>query len=94
MIAAIVFVLRLFVVVLALQAVLSWFPHKPHHVLGRVHAALYRVTHPVLKPFRKLLPPVAIRHKRIPKLNLVVDFSVLVVMLVVSMALIPAIETM
>lgn len=93
MIAAIVFVLKVFLIVLALQAVISWFPHKPHHVLGRVHGAMYRLTQPVLRPFRKVLPPVAIRHRRIPKLNLVVDFAVLVVMLLISMVAIPVLGT-
>ncbi len=38
--------------------ILSWIPMSPGHPLGRIQAALDRAIYPVLRPIRKVLPPI------------------------------------
>ena len=80
----VVFALEAFFIILAVQAILSWFPHEGDHVVGRVHAGLCRVTHPVMRHAKRVLPPV-----RVPRTKLVIDFATLVVMLVIELVAIP-----
>ena len=83
-----VLALEAFLILLALQAVISWFPHKPHHHVGRLHAKMQKVTGPVLRPTRKVLKPIRLSAKRLlPGRVLVVDVAVLVVMLFVQLGI-------
>jgi YggT family protein len=38
-------------------AILSWFPLEPGHPLAKLRYYLYRATEPVLRPVRRLIPP-------------------------------------
>jgi YggT family protein len=51
-------VLRIYLVVLAARAVLSWFPVRPGSPLLSVVSLLADLTEPVLRPFRSIIPPV------------------------------------
>ena len=51
-------VLRIYLVVLAARAVLSWFPVRPGSPLTSVVSLLADLTEPVLRPFRSIIPPV------------------------------------
>jgi len=46
--------IRIYIWVILLRAILSWFPAP---TLGGLIMILYRLSEPVLKPFRKILPP-------------------------------------
>jgi YggT family protein len=49
---------QLYILVLVLRAVLSWFPSSPRSPLAPVIRVIYRITEPVLIPFRRLIPPI------------------------------------
>jgi YggT family protein len=48
----------LLIVALIVRALLSWFPAEPGTPLYGVVRALDRITEPILRPIRRLLPPV------------------------------------
>ena len=51
-------VLRIYLVVLAGRAILSWFPVRPGSPLTSIAGLLGDVADPVLRPFRSIIPPV------------------------------------
>jgi YggT family protein len=55
--ALLCYVLSLFLLVLLVRAVMSWFPLAPGGAAASVYGFLFRVTEPVLAPIRSLLPP-------------------------------------
>jgi YggT family protein len=50
----------LYLLVLVLRAVLSWFPVGPRSGLRTLNHWLYVLTEPVVGPFRKVIPPLGI----------------------------------
>jgi YggT family protein len=50
--------LNLYLLVLFVRIVLSWFPTAPGTFLAQVNSGLYAVTEPVLGPIRRAIPPV------------------------------------
>jgi len=51
-------VLVVFIVVLVLRAVLSWFPVRPGTGLAQVNGILHDLTEWALRPMRQIIPPV------------------------------------
>jgi YggT family protein len=51
-------VITIYIVILAGRAVLSWFPVRGGTFLASVNTLLFELTEPVLRPVRKLIPPV------------------------------------
>ena len=49
--------LQLYLLVLIVRVVLSWFPISPEGSAATVAGFLYLVTDPVLGPLRRILPP-------------------------------------
>lgn len=49
---------ELYVLVLFVRALLSWFPFDPHSPLNPVRRVVFAITEPVLAPFRRIIPPV------------------------------------
>lgn len=49
---------QIYVIILVLRAVLSWFPISPGSFLTPVVRVLYVLTEPVLRPFRRIIPPI------------------------------------
>ena len=49
--------LQLYLLVLIVRGVLSWFPISPDGSVATVAGFLYLVTDPVLGPLRRVLPP-------------------------------------
>jgi YggT family protein len=75
-------IVEVFVVVLIVRALLSWFPTRPGSALIPVQRALAAVTEPVLRPIRRILPPVRAG-------GMAIDLSILVVILVCEIIVIP-----
>ena len=50
--------IQLYVLLLVVRVVMSWFPISPNGPAETVAGFLYMVTDPVLLPLRRLLPPV------------------------------------
>ena len=63
------------------MALLSWFRIRPGTTLSHVQVFLYRATEPVLRPVRRIIPPMG-----------GLDISFLVVILVAQLVLIPILE--
>ena len=51
-------VLIVFIIVLVLRAVLSWFPVRPGTGLAQVNGILFDLTEWILRPMRRIIPPV------------------------------------
>jgi uncharacterized protein YggT (Ycf19 family) len=68
----------LYILILFAVMILSWFPvHDSRSGLGRVKLILARITEPVLRPIRSVLPR--------PNFGgVVIDFSVLVAIIILS----------
>lgn len=49
---------QIYVLILLLRGLLSWFPYSPDSPLNPVRRVVVTITEPVLAPFRKLIPPV------------------------------------
>lgn len=47
-----------YLVILAARAVLSWFPVRGGTFLASVNSLLFELTEPVLRPVRRVIPPV------------------------------------
>jgi YggT family protein len=54
--SVILLLLQLYVFVLLGRAIFSWFPPRPGSALGSVNHLLYRLTEPVLRPVRRVVP--------------------------------------
>ena len=67
-------VVELYIVMFIARAVLSWFPAYPGSTLYRVVRTLDRFTEPVLRPVRRLLPPLRAG-------GMAIDLSIIVVIL-------------
>ena len=51
-------VITIYLVILAARAVLSWFPVRGGTFLASINTLLFELTEPVLRPVRKVIPPV------------------------------------
>ncbi|MCL2395728.1 MAG: YggT family protein [Acidimicrobiaceae bacterium] len=49
---------QIYVLILLVRAILSWFPASYNSPLNPVRRFVYVVTEPVLAPFRRIIPPV------------------------------------
>jgi YggT family protein len=50
-------VVLVYIIILALRAVLSWFPVRGGTFLASVNSLLFEITEPVLRPVRRVIPP-------------------------------------
>jgi YggT family protein len=73
---------ELYVVVLIVRALLSWFPAAPGSVFARFLRVLDLVTEPVLRPVRRVLPPIRAG-------GMGIDLSVIAVILVAQLIVVP-----
>jgi YggT family protein len=51
-------VITIYIIVLAGRAILSWFPLRPGTFLASLQSILIDLTEPVLRPVRRLIPPI------------------------------------
>ncbi len=49
---------EIYLLVLIVRAVLSWFPYSSDSPLNPVRSVIFTITEPVLAPFRRLIPPI------------------------------------
>jgi YggT family protein len=49
---------QLYIVIMVVRAVLSYFPYRSDSPLNPVRRVVTAVTEPVLAPFRRIIPPV------------------------------------
>ena len=64
---------ELYIIILIVRAVLSWFPYDANSPLNPVRKVVFTLTEPVLAPARKVIPPVGM-----------MDISFLVVIIVLE----------
>ena len=76
------YVVEAYVIVLIGRALLSWLPARPGTLLFRVVRALDSITEPVLRPIRRILPPVRAG-------GMGIDLSIIVVVVVAELVVIP-----
>ena len=50
--------LGIYLLVLVVRAILSWFPVSPGSALAPVASFLYNITEPVLAPLRRVIPAI------------------------------------
>ncbi len=65
---------EIYVIILFLRAILSWFPYDPTSPLNAVRRVVFAITEPVLAPFRRFIPPIGM-----------IDISFIVAILVVQL---------
>ena len=65
---------EIYVLILFLRAILSWFPFDPSSPINGVRRVVFAITEPVLAPFRRLIPPIGM-----------IDISFIVAILVVQL---------
>jgi YggT family protein len=53
-------VVQLYIVVLFVRIILTWFPTDPWSGMGRFERVLGRFTDPVLAPVRRVVPPLRV----------------------------------
>jgi YggT family protein len=51
-------IILVYLVILAARAVLSWFPVRGGTFLASLNTMLFELTEPVLRPVRRIIPPV------------------------------------
>jgi len=73
---------EVYVVILIVRALLSWFPAAPGSGLERVVRVLDAVTEPVLRPIRRILPPIGVG-------GMGIDLSILIVVLLAQVVVVP-----
>lgn len=76
------FIVEAYVVVLIARALLSWLPARPGTAFYRIVRVLDLVTEPVLRPIRRVLPPIRAG-------GMGIDLSIIVVVIVAEIVVIP-----
>jgi YggT family protein len=76
--------IQLYIVILVVRALLTWFPTEPGSAVSSIGRALDRVTEPVLAPVRRVLPPLRMG-------GIGIDLSIIVVLLVLELLVIPVV---
>ena len=77
--------LQLYIVVIFVRVILSWFPIQPDSVFARIYRFVYAVTEPVLGPIRRVMPGVGVG-------GMGLDFSPIIVLLLLQIILIPIVQ--
>lgn len=78
----IAYLVEAYVFVLIARALLSWFPARAGTPLASVVRVLDAVTEPVLRPVRRVLPPLRAG-------GMGIDLSIMVVILVAQLVVVP-----
>ncbi len=76
------YLVEAYVVVLIARALLSWLPARPGTLVFRVVRVLDSITEPVLRPIRRVLPPIRAG-------GMGIDLSIIIVVIVAELVVIP-----
>ena len=71
---AICLLLRLYLIVIFVRVLMSWFPVTPGTGLASAYSVLFSITEPVLGPVRRAIPPLRVGMAAI-------DLSVIIVLI-------------
>ncbi|MBV8162318.1 MAG: YggT family protein [Acidimicrobiia bacterium] len=77
--------LQLYIIVIFVRVILSWFPISPESPLAAVYRFVYSVTEPVLGPIRRVMPGVGFG-------GMGLDFSPIIVLLLLEIIIIPLVQ--
>lgn len=80
------YIIEAYVIVLIARALLSWFPTHPGSPLSHLVHALDTITEPVLRPIRRILPPVGVG-------GMAIDLSILIVVIVAQVVVVPLLRS-
>ena len=78
--------LQLYIVVIFVRVILSWFPISPDSPMASVYKFVYSITEPVLGPIRRVMPGA-----RVGGMGL--DFSPIIALLALEVILIPLVRS-
>jgi YggT family protein len=78
--------LQLYIIVIFVRVILSWFPISPDSPLAAVYRFVYAITEPVLGPIRRVMPGVGFG-------GMGLDFSPIIVLLLLQIILIPIVKS-
>jgi YggT family protein len=78
----IAYIVEAYVFVLIARALLSWIPARPGSALYRIVRALDTITEPVLRPIRRVVPPIRAG-------GMGIDLSIIIVIVVAELVVIP-----
>ncbi|CAB4834512.1 MAG: YggT family protein [Actinobacteria bacterium] len=76
------FLLEIYLLLLIARALLSWFTMSSSSALDTINRILFALTEPVLRPIRKVIPPVRIG-------GTYLDLSILLVFVVAQFLILP-----
>ena len=74
--------LQLYVLVIFAQIIMSWFPLDPDGVAAKIRSVLWRLTDPVFRPLRAILPPLRLG-------GLALDLTPIVVLIAINLLVLP-----
>jgi YggT family protein len=77
--------LQLYIIVIFVRVILSWFPISPESPLAAVYRFVYAITEPVLGPIRRVMPGVGFG-------GMGLDFSPIIVLLLLQIIVIPIVQ--
>lgn len=77
--------LQLYIVVIFVRVILSWFPISPDSAMASVYRFVYAITEPVLGPIRRVMPSVGFG-------GMGLDFSPIIVLFALQLFLIPIVR--
>jgi YggT family protein len=77
--------LQLYIIVIFVRVILSWFPIQPESVFASIYRFVYAITEPVLGPIRRVMPGVGVG-------GMGLDFSPIIVLLLLQIILIPIVQ--
>lgn len=80
--AILAYIVEAYVVILIARALLSWLPARPGTLLFRVVRVLDVITEPLLRPIRRILPPVRAG-------GMAIDLSIIIVIVIAELVVIP-----
>jgi YggT family protein len=71
--------LNLYLLIMFLMIILSWFPSQPGTTLATVQQVLWRLTNPVLAPIRRVIPGVRFGGSMLDLSPLIVIFAITII---------------
>jgi YggT family protein len=77
--------LQLYLIVIFVRVILSWFPISPDSALASVYRFVYAITEPVMGPIRRVMPGARVG-------GMGIDFSPIIVLLLLEVILIPLVR--